>query len=103
MGVQEFNMETKVYKSRYGEERYLKETGKNTYHLWGSSFYMRHSSEPSTGLMTMVDYEGGPFILVGNPLDLFNLPNKKVTSIEPIECEGKENCYLVLTQDIEPS
>jgi len=79
-----------MYKNRYGQIRTLQMLNDNEYLIYGESNYIR-----VIGDMNAVDYEGGPFLHVGD--QLFNL-DKTIKSIEFVKDSDKPNCYKIITE-----
>ena len=76
-------------KSRYGQVRTITEQGDGSFLVEGESLYHRCGSDEEGNGLWMVDFEGGPFISVG---DTF-LGNKKygaVTKLEIVEDDRQD-------------
>jgi len=83
-------------KSRCGLPRYLKKIGNNEWIVWGKSRYIRNSGNPTS--LDLIDYEGGPFIAVGDNLkESFGL-NLKVKEIKTYKNKKLDNCYKIITE-----
>jgi len=72
-------------KSRYGVIRTLTEISDNLYIVEGKSEIMRVSND-------FIDFEGGPFLMIGENLSMFGLPDKIIKKIE--NYEGKWRIYV---------
>lgn len=71
------------FKSRYGETRYVTEQPDGSYIVEGNTGFHRVSMHEG-GKPIMFDFEGGPFIMVGETALEFNV-KAKVKSIEILE------------------
>ena len=56
-----------AFSSRYGQHRSITRIDSKRYLIEGNTRYMRGGEDPQTG-STMVDFEGGPFLMTGDPL-----------------------------------
>lgn len=68
------------FKSRYGQTRTVTEQEDGSYIIEGQTNFYRMSVEEN-GTTIMFDFEGGPFIMVGEKGIEFDV-NRTVTSIE---------------------
>lgn len=76
-------------KSRYDDDRYLKKLSKNKYLIYGKSLYSRFVAG-----FESVDFEGGPFISIG---DTFKWLDGEVKEIEPYDGTNEDFVYFKLT------
>lgn len=79
--------------SRYGEKRDVYECNvePGTYYIIGKSRYYRAGSSEDGQRLEYVDFEGGPFISVGDPFlghKLQNMPNVTDLEIVKLQSEG---------------
>lgn len=74
-------MITSRIKSRYGQLRTITEEADGSFVVEGESLYHRCGSDEQGNALWMVDFEGGPFICVG---DVF-LGNKKYGTVKKLE------------------
>lgn len=79
------------FKSRYGQERIITKQDDGSFIVIGESGYYRAGGDEH--ILTMVDFEGGPFIAIGDPL-LGNQNHGVVKKIEILK-EQKEGCFAV--------
>jgi len=81
------------FKSRYGQTRTITEQSDGSFIVEGETEYYRVGSNDSSDGIWMVDFEGGPFIAVGDEL----LGTKKHGIIKTIEIvkEQKEGSFAV--------
>jgi len=70
-------------KSRYGQDRFIREVNKNSCIVYGKSRYFRVGEE-------FFDFEGGPFISIGMPASLLGLKDdRRIVSVKALDCEDK--------------
>jgi len=67
-------MLTEVIQNRYGTARTVTEIANDkenhrTYLIEGESLFCRYGSDPDTGVLEFVDFEGGPFVGVGGRME----------------------------------
>ena len=79
------------FKSRYGQDRIITKQDDGSFIVEGESDYYRAAGDEHT--LTMVDFQGGPFIAVGDPL-LGNKNHGVVNKIEILK-ERKEGSFAV--------
>lgn len=80
------------FKNRHRTIRYFEKVDKNTYLVWGESYYMRGSED-------YIDFEGGPFIAIGTPIKEFVKKAKGIiTAIEPFNRDNSLNCYKLTVE-----
>jgi len=80
------------FKNRYRTIRYFEKIDKNTYLVWGESYYMRGNDE-------FIDFEGGTFSAIGTPMKEFIKKAKGIiTAIEPFSKENSPNCYKLTVE-----
>lgn len=77
------------FKSRYGQLRTITEQADGSFIVEGESIYHRCGSNEDGVDLWMVDFEGGPFISVGDPL-LGHKNYGTVKKLEIIEHDQKE-------------
>ena len=82
-----------TFKSRYNQKRTITEQGDGSYLVEGESRYYRCGANEGEDSIWMVDFEGGPFIAVGDPL-LGTKEYGTVTRIEILK-EQKEGSFAV--------
>ena len=83
-------MMIKLIKSRYGVNRTITEQADGTLLIEGESLYYRVGGDEQN--ITMFDFEGGPFLMVGDPmldLDMDGI----IKSIEILE--SKDNIVAI--------
>ena len=84
-------MITDRFKSRYGQLRTITEQGDGSFIVEGESLYHRCGATEDGADLWMVDFEGGPFICVGDPL----LGHKNYGVIKKIQIlEDDRNDYF---------
>jgi len=77
------------FKSRYGQIRIITEQPDGSFTVEGSTLYYRCGADENGNGLWMVDFEGGPFIAIGDPL----LGHKNygiIKNIEILEDDRKE-------------
>ena len=74
-----------TFKSRYGDIRKVIKESKNTYIVEGKTNFTRASANDD-GSICMFDFEGGPFVMVGEKAIEFNV-DRIVTSIQILDSE----------------
>lgn len=57
------------FMARKGLGRWVTDHGGGWFTVEGQSHFYRASADPKTGDISMVDFEGGPYITVGDPCD----------------------------------
>jgi len=67
-------MLTEIFENRYGQARTVTEIANDkenhrTYLIEGESNYCRYGSDPDTGVLEFIDFEGGPFMSVGGRME----------------------------------
>lgn len=99
-----------AFSSRYGQHRSITRIDSTRYLVEGQTHYLRGGGDPETG-STMVDFEGGPFLMTGESLALMvgDLPCvrehaviKSVKSVNPetaVELLGLTGSHWVKTMD----
>lgn len=79
---------TIVFASRYGSQRVVEKINENQYTIEGPSRFLRWSGGPSN--LTMVDFEGGPYIVIDDSMTLLEVDDeRKVSKIENISDQDK--------------
>jgi hypothetical protein len=84
--------------SRYGSHRNIEKISENKYIIYGESMYTRSSNHE--GVLTFMDYEGGPaFSVDDNIREMFGpkLPDKKIVSLE--RYPDKINGVLIILEE----
>lgn len=81
------------FKSRYGQLRTITEQSDGSFIVEGESHYYRCGADERGDGLWMVDFEGGPFICVGDDL-LGNKNYGRVKSLEVLK-EQKEGQFAV--------
>jgi len=76
-------MMTKLIKSRYGVNRLITEEADGSLIIEGESLFYRTAGDESN--LEMFDFEGGPFLLVGDPMLDFE---GTIRSIELLESKN---------------
>jgi hypothetical protein len=60
--------DSNVFYSRYGDSRTLTKIGENQWKIEGKSHFCRAGSSADGKTLEYMDFEGGPFVCVGDPL-----------------------------------
>jgi hypothetical protein len=81
-------MMTKLIKSRYGVNRLITEEADGSLTIEGESLFYRCSGNEKD--LEMFDFEGGPFLMVGDPMMEFE---GRIKSIELLE--SKDNIVRI--------
>jgi hypothetical protein len=74
-------MMTKLIKSRYGVNRLITEQADGTLIIEGESLFYRCSGNETD--LEMFDFEGGPFLMVGDPMLDFEGTIKSIELLKP--------------------
>lgn len=94
------NAETVIH-SRYGQARHIIRVSKKEYLIRGVSNFIRMGySDDSKNVYEFVDFEGGPFLQVGDVL-LMNLQYKedrKIVQLKPSESAQADGMTSVLVE-----
>jgi hypothetical protein len=94
------NAET-IIRSRYGQPRYITRISKKEYLVRGTSNFIRMGySNDLKDEYEFVDFEGGPFLQIGDTL-LMNLPykeDKKIISLKPSSNAQESSVTTVLVE-----
>ena len=77
-------MMVKLVKSRYGTNRLITEEADGSLLIEGETLYFRCSTINEDSTTDMFDFEGGPFIMVGDPMMELDMDGV-VRSIEIVE------------------
>ena len=76
---------TVVFPSRYGSQRVVEQISDDQFTIEGPTHFMRAAHQVGSDgkeVITMVDFEGGPYITLGTPMsDLDINDDRKVSSI----------------------
>jgi hypothetical protein len=89
----------KLYASRYGAERKLKQVTDDQFIIYGKSYFGRSIGD-NLKKPEAVDFEGGPFISVGNNLQDFGSKlDKIIIHIFPWKSKEGSMAYLLITED----
>ena len=79
--------------SRYNVERLIRKVNENTYIIEGETLYTRGTTDNS-----MADFEGGPYIEIGLPARVVDIPdNRKIKSLKFLDCDKKEYAVVQVT------
>ena len=79
-------MMVKLIKSRYGVNRLITEDADGSLIIEGETLYYRCSTVDKDNTTEMFDFEGGPFLMVGDPMIEIDM-DAKVRSIEILHSE----------------
>jgi hypothetical protein len=79
-------MMVKLIKSRYGTNRLITEEADGSLIIEGETLYYRCSTIEKDNTTQMFDFEGGPFIMVGDPMLDIDMSGT-VRSIEILDSE----------------
>lgn len=79
--------------SRYGQRRTITQINTNQLLVEGDSSYLRCGFENDPSCLTYVDFEGGPFIHIGNSFNHHGI----VTNIQHIESEQDNYAMIKIT------
>ena len=94
------NSETVIY-SRYGQARYIIRVSQKEYLIRGISGFSRMGYlDDSKNVYEFVDFEGGPFLQVGDVL-LMNVSykeNRKIIQLKPSEITQADGTISVLVE-----
>ena len=82
-----------IIQNRYGQERVIEKISLNRLRIMGDSIIYKQSLDKS-GNLKLFDFEGGPFLSVGNKIKFLS-SDWLIKSIK-LEDTDKENFYYVL-------
>lgn len=84
------------YNSRYGQPRYIYQNTENEFIIFGESQYIRIGGND---IIEYIDYEGGPFIGIGDNLKEWIGEDKEIIEIQPyvkMDLDNSKNYYKLI-------
>jgi hypothetical protein len=86
-----------VFASRYGSQRVVEQINDDQFTIEGPTHFMRAAHEidgDGKEVITMVDFEGGPYIELGTPMSQLDVnDDRKITGIEFLPLAEHEEKY----------
>jgi hypothetical protein len=86
------NNKTAIFQSRYRQQRVVNQINETQYTLEGPTHFLRMAGDEEN--ITMVDFEGGPFVNCGDRMHLLEInDDRKIVRIQSMKVDSTDKDY----------